>query len=41
MREIIAGLDGITLNWPNYQEGLRQYDEVLRPLLVQAGIRAN
>lgn len=36
-----AGLDGITLNWPDYRAGIRQYDQVLRPLLVQAGIRTN
>lgn len=36
-----VGFDGITLNWPNYIEGLQQYNEVLRPLLVEAGVRAS
>lgn len=34
-----AGMDGITLSWLNYAEGLREYQEKLLPLLVEAGIR--
>jgi FMNH2-dependent dimethyl sulfone monooxygenase len=35
-----AGLDGITVSWVDYEEGLRHYQEVLLPLLVEAGVRA-
>lgn len=35
-----AGLDGITLSWVNYGEGLAQYEADLLPLLRQAGLRA-
>jgi FMNH2-dependent dimethyl sulfone monooxygenase len=34
-----AGLDGITLSWVNYAEGIQQYQEKILPLLVQAGLR--
>ena len=36
-----VGFDGISLNWPDYKAGLEQYNEVLRPLLVEAGLRAD
>ncbi len=34
-----AGLDGITISWVDYHAGLAQFQEVLRPLLVKAGLR--
>jgi dimethylsulfone monooxygenase len=34
-----AGLDGVTLSWVDYDEGIRQYQDQLLPLLVQAGLR--
>ena len=34
-----AGFDGITLNWPDYAAGLRQFKDELLPLCVQAGLR--
>jgi alkanesulfonate monooxygenase SsuD/methylene tetrahydromethanopterin reductase-like flavin-dependent oxidoreductase (luciferase family) len=34
-----AGLDGISISWVDYESGLAQFDEVLRPLLVEAGLR--
>ena len=34
-----AGLDGITLSWVNYEEGLTQFNETLLPLMKQAGLR--
>jgi alkanesulfonate monooxygenase SsuD/methylene tetrahydromethanopterin reductase-like flavin-dependent oxidoreductase (luciferase family) len=34
-----AGLDGIALSWPDYQEGLGQLEHEILPLLVQAGVR--
>jgi FMNH2-dependent dimethyl sulfone monooxygenase len=34
-----AGLDGLTLSWVDYLGGLAQFDEVLRPMLVEAGLR--
>lgn len=34
-----AGLDGISICWVDYLSGLAQFDEVLRPLLVEAGLR--
>lgn len=36
-----AGLDGITVSWVDYPSGLEQYDEVLRPLLIEAGLRSS
>jgi len=36
-----AGLDGLALSWVDYEEGIAQYDEQLRPLLEQAGLRAH
>jgi alkanesulfonate monooxygenase SsuD/methylene tetrahydromethanopterin reductase-like flavin-dependent oxidoreductase (luciferase family) len=40
MREMAdAGLDGMALTWNDYDEGLRQYEEALLPLLVEAGLR--
>jgi len=35
-----VGFDGITLNWPNYAEGLQQFKAEILPLAVQAGLRA-
>ncbi len=35
-----AGLDGLTISWVDYMAGLQQFDEVLRPMLVAAGLRA-
>ena len=33
------GMDGITLCWVNYDEGIAQFQEQLLPLMVQAGLR--
>ncbi len=34
-----AGLDGTTLSWVDYHAGIEQFDKVLRPRLVEAGLR--
>jgi len=34
-----AGMDGITLSWVDYDEGLAQFGEQILPLMVQAGLR--
>jgi len=34
-----AGLDGVTLSWVDYGEGIAQYQEQLSPMLVEAGLR--
>ncbi|MFZ8885963.1 MAG: LLM class flavin-dependent oxidoreductase [Steroidobacteraceae bacterium] len=34
-----AGLDGLTLSWVNYEEGLTQFGEKILPLMRQAGLR--
>ena len=34
-----AGLDGVLLSWPNYIDGMREFQEVTYPLLVQTGLR--
>jgi FMNH2-dependent dimethyl sulfone monooxygenase len=34
-----AGLDGITLSWVNYEEGLTQFHDTLLPMMRQAGLR--
>lgn len=35
-----AGIDGITLSWVNYRDGLEQFEAELLPLLREAGLRA-
>lgn len=34
-----AGLDGILLSWPRYEDGARRFEQDTMPLLVQAGLR--
>lgn len=34
-----AGLDGISISWVDYLAGIEQYDKVLRPKLIDAGVR--
>jgi alkanesulfonate monooxygenase SsuD/methylene tetrahydromethanopterin reductase-like flavin-dependent oxidoreductase (luciferase family) len=34
-----VGLDGVTLSWVNYREGIAQLRDQVMPLLVQAGVR--
>ncbi len=34
-----AGLDGISISWVDYMAGLEQFNRVLRPMLVEAGLR--
>ena len=34
-----AGLDGISISWVDYLAGLDQFDKVLRPKLIAAGLR--
>ncbi len=34
-----AGIDGITLSWVNYLEGLEQFERELLPLMREAGLR--
>lgn len=34
-----AGLDGISISWVDYLAGLKQFNDVLRPKLVKAGLR--
>jgi alkanesulfonate monooxygenase SsuD/methylene tetrahydromethanopterin reductase-like flavin-dependent oxidoreductase (luciferase family) len=36
-----AGLDGLTLSWVDYSAGIEQFDKVLRPRLVEAGLRSS
>ena len=35
-----VGLNGITLSWVRYADGIAQYEDVLLPLLIQAGLRS-
>ncbi len=34
-----VGLDGVTLSWVNYKEGIARLHQEVMPLLVQAGVR--
>ncbi len=34
-----VGLDGVTLSWVNYREGIAQLRDQVMPLLVEAGVR--
>ena len=33
------GLDGLTLSWVDYKDGLSQFGEKILPLMKQAGLR--
>jgi FMNH2-dependent dimethyl sulfone monooxygenase len=35
----VVGLDGVTLSWVDYREGIAQFGEQVMPLLVEAGVR--
>ncbi|GAA4038449.1 LLM class flavin-dependent oxidoreductase [Nonomuraea soli] len=40
MKELAeAGVDGLALSWLDYDAGLAQYADTLRPLLVESGLR--
>lgn len=34
-----AGLDGLAVSWLDYRAGLDQYQQALRPLLIESGLR--
>lgn len=34
-----AGLDGVLLAWPCFEQGMREFRDVAYPLLQQAGLR--
>lgn len=34
-----AGLDGLTVSWPNYLEGIEQFEKEILPRLVDANVR--
>lgn len=34
-----AGCDGISLSWPDFDEGLAQLEELILPRLIEAGAR--
>ena len=34
-----AGIDGLMLSWPRYEEGMREFGKTTLPLLKQAGLR--
>jgi len=34
-----AGLDGVLLSWPRYEEGARQFRDQTLPMLHQTGLR--
>ena len=34
-----AGVDGLMISWPRYEEGLRNFGTTALPLLKQAGLR--
>jgi alkanesulfonate monooxygenase SsuD/methylene tetrahydromethanopterin reductase-like flavin-dependent oxidoreductase (luciferase family) len=35
-----AGLDGVAITWNDYDEGLRQFEDELMPMMVSAGLRS-
>jgi dimethylsulfone monooxygenase len=35
-----AGIDGLALSWPDFDEGLQQLEDAILPRLVQAGLRS-
>jgi alkanesulfonate monooxygenase SsuD/methylene tetrahydromethanopterin reductase-like flavin-dependent oxidoreductase (luciferase family) len=34
-----AGLDGVLLTWPRFEEGARRFRDDVNPMLIQAGLR--
>jgi dimethylsulfone monooxygenase len=34
-----AGMDGIALSWPDYDEGMQQLEDMILPRLIEAGVR--
>jgi dimethylsulfone monooxygenase len=34
-----AGLDGVLLCWPRFEQGMREFRDVTYPLVRQAGLR--
>jgi hypothetical protein len=34
-----AGVDGLMISWPRYEEGMRNFKKTTLPLLQQAGLR--
>ena len=34
-----AGLDGVLLAWPRFEQGMREFRDVTYPLVKQAGLR--
>jgi dimethylsulfone monooxygenase len=34
-----AGMDGLALSWPDFDEGLDQLEDAILPRLVEAGLR--
>ena len=39
VRAADGGLDGLAISWDDYDEGLAAYEQAVRPLLLQAGLR--
>lgn len=39
VRIVLAGIDGLTLCWVDYDSGIKQYRDEVRPLLIQSDIR--
>jgi FMNH2-dependent dimethyl sulfone monooxygenase len=39
VRAAEGGLDGLAISWDDYDEGLVAYEEAVRPLLLEAGLR--
>jgi dimethylsulfone monooxygenase len=36
-----AGIDGLAISWVDYHQGLSQYTDKIRPLMIEAGLRVN
>ena len=36
-----AGMDGMTISWVNYEEGIEQFRTELMPLMIEAGLRVD
>jgi FMNH2-dependent dimethyl sulfone monooxygenase len=34
-----AGFDGAAVSWVNYEDGLKQFNSDVLPLMIQAGLR--
>ena len=41
VRQADSGMDGSTISWVNFEEGLKQFHDKILPIMIQAGLRVD